>query len=96
MSSSSCQRAASKDRIDLCRVAVVQELHPLDMQKRVAYCWWSETLVAKNPDNLDMTWFCVGGWFRLLRYVSHSILECGLSQILVPFMDPLRLQKEGV
>jgi hypothetical protein len=40
LSYSTCQRAAKKAKLKAYRITVVQELKPLDAQKRVACCEW--------------------------------------------------------
>jgi hypothetical protein len=37
-------------------VSVVQELLPMDLEKRVRYCVWFQRLIGEHPGILDITW----------------------------------------
>ncbi|KAL1516167.1 hypothetical protein ABEB36_000086 [Hypothenemus hampei] len=57
LSFSSCRKALVKNlHMHAYRVSVVQELHPVDFEKRVLYCqWFNEHL--RNDDVLDLTFY---------------------------------------
>jgi hypothetical protein len=50
-------------------VTVIQELKPLDTQKRMAYCEWFMNLFGEDDELLDMTWYSDEAWFHLSGYV---------------------------
>ena len=48
LSYSNCQRAAKKAKLKAYCVTVIQELKPLDTQKRMAHCEWLMNLFGKD------------------------------------------------
>jgi hypothetical protein len=62
---STCQRAPKKAELKAYRVTVVQELKPLDAQKRVAYCQWFQNMFGECDELLDITWYTDEAWFHL-------------------------------
>ena len=57
LSYSTCQSVAKKAKLKAYRVTVVQELKPLDTQKRMAYCEWFMNLFGEDDELLDITWY---------------------------------------
>jgi hypothetical protein len=64
-----CQRAVKKAKLHPYRVCVVQELLPMDLEKRVQYCLWFQHLIGEHPGILDITWFTNEAWFHLSGYI---------------------------
>jgi hypothetical protein len=48
---------------------IMQELQPLDMQRRLVYCQWFESFVAKTSI-LDVTWIYYEAWLNLSGHVN--------------------------
>ena len=46
---STCQRAAKKAKLRAYRVSCVQELLPMDHEKRVRFCLWIKDFLTQNP-----------------------------------------------
>jgi len=81
LSYSTCQRAAKKAKLKAYRVTVVQELKPLDTQKRMAYCEWFMNLFGED----NITWYSDEAWFHLSGYVN-SQCTCSGSRTLSKFI----------
>lgn len=71
MSYGSTHRAVRKLHLHPYKVSMVQELLPLDHEKRVSYCnWFNNNL---NDDNLlDLTFFTDEAWFHLSGYINSQ------------------------
>jgi len=54
------------------RVTIVQELKPLDTQKRMAYCEWFMNVFGEDDELLDITWYSDEAWFHLSGYVNSQ------------------------
>lgn len=79
------------------RVKMVQEMKPLDNEKRFRYCQWFKRFIRNNINILDKTFFSDEAWFHLSGYVNgqnsrfwsttnpHSVMP-----------KPLHSQKIGV
>ena len=52
---STCQRAAKKAKLRAYRVSCVQELLPMDHEKRVQFCLGMQDFLTQNPGILDVT-----------------------------------------
>ena len=70
---STCHRATKRLRLRPYRVRVVQELRPLDSEKRVAYCQWFKRFTLNDVNNkLNNTFFSDEAWFHLNGYVNSQ------------------------
>ena len=72
LSYSTCHTAAKKAKLKAYCVTVIQELKPLDTQKRMAYCEWFMNLFGKDDELLDITWCSDESWFHLSGYVNSQ------------------------
>jgi len=54
---STCGRAAKKAELRAYRVLCVQELLPMDHEKRVRFCLWVKDFLTQYPGILDVTFF---------------------------------------
>ena len=52
---STWQRSANKAKLRAYRVSCVQELLPMDHEKRVRFCLWVKNFLPQNPGILDQT-----------------------------------------
>jgi len=52
---STWQRSANKAKLRAYRVSCVQELLPMDHEKRVRFCLWVKNFLTQNPGILDET-----------------------------------------
>jgi hypothetical protein len=53
------------------KVTMVQELKPVDHEKRICYCeWFTYFIQMKTVDIFDVTFLRDEAWFHLLGYVN--------------------------
>jgi len=94
---STCQRAAKKAKLRSYLVSYVQELLPMDHEKRVRYCLWITDFLTQSPGILDVTFFTDEAWFHLSGYVNSQFTRIWAAENLhIVHEEPLHLQKIGV
>jgi len=97
LSYSTCQRAAKKAKLKVYCVTIVQELKPLDTQKRMAYCEWFMNLFGEDDKLLDITWYSDEAWFHLSGYVKSQNTRIWTTEHPHEFHEvPLHSEKTGV
>jgi hypothetical protein len=66
------------------KVTAVQELEPVDHEKRIRYCeWFTNFIQTKTIDILDVTFFTDEAWFHLSVTLTHKTHDCGRRRILM-------------
>ena len=79
------------------RVTVVQELKPLDAQKRMAYCEWFMNLFGEDDELLDITRYSDETWFHLSGYVNSQKTRIWATEHPYEIHEvPLHSEKRGV
>ena len=94
---STCQRAANKANLRPYRVSCVQELLPMDHEKRVRFCLLIKDFLTQNPGLLDVTFFTDEARFHLSGYVNSQNKRIWRAENphTVP-EEPLHSQKIGM
>jgi len=67
---STCRRAAKRAKLRAYRVSCVQELLPMDHEKRIRFCLWIEDFLTQYPGILEVTLFTDETWFHPSGYVN--------------------------
>lgn len=73
VSKTTCHKALKKKlHMHPYKMTVVQELHPVDFEKRVEFCTWFNENLANNNEILNLTFFSDEAWFHLSGYVNSQ------------------------
>jgi hypothetical protein len=69
------------------KVTAVQELKPVDPEKRIRYCEsFTSFIQTKTVDILDVSFFRDEAWFHLRVMLTHKTHDCDRRRILMQFM----------
>ena len=90
-------RAANKAKLRAYRVSCVQELLPINHEKRVRFCLWIKDFITQNPGILEVTFLTDEAWFHLNGYVNSQNTRIWAAESPHTVHEqPLHSQKIGV
>jgi hypothetical protein len=92
----SIQRASKVMKFRAYTVRVVQELRPLDTEKRVRYCHWFRQF-THDVSILNTTFFTDKAWFHLNGYINSQTTRIWAAENAHELHQvPLHTEKIGV
>ena len=89
-----CQRAAKKAKLRAYHVSCVQELLPMDHEKRVLFCLWIKDFLTQNPGILDVTFFYRRSTVSSERTQTLKTRVYGQQKALILRMKSFRIHKK--